>query len=99
MEPCGATLEQKISENVRVSNCYPAAPGIKHLIWVLHCLSGAFAYFPSGSRARPNPGKNSHDNAAHQIMPRLANDAVKFVMLNLAETPHLRVATKSNVSD
>jgi hypothetical protein len=32
-------------------------------------------------------------------MPRLANDAVKFVMPNLAVTPHLRVATKSNVSD
>jgi hypothetical protein len=37
-----------------------------------HCLSGEFAYFPSRSRVRPNPGKNNNDNAAQQLMPRLA---------------------------
>ena len=35
-----------------------------------HRLSGEFAYFPSRSRGKANPGKNSNDNAAQQIMPR-----------------------------
>src|SRR4029453_14957166 len=35
-----------------------------------HRLSGEFSYFPSRSRGKANPGKNSNDNAAQQIMPR-----------------------------
>ena len=35
-----------------------------------HRLSGEFAYFPSRSRGKANPGKNNNDNAAQQIMPR-----------------------------
>src|SRR5262249_24665681 len=49
-----------------------------------HCLSGEFAYLPSRSRAKLSPGKNTNDNAAQQIMPMLAHNAEKFVILNLA---------------
>src|SRR5262249_31704411 len=48
-----------------------------------HCLSAEFAYLPSRSRVRPNPVKDSNDNAAQHMVPRLANDAAKFLMPRL----------------
>src|SRR4029434_2694679 len=45
-----------------------------------HCLSGESEYFPSRSRVRANPGKNSHEQAAQQIMPRLTEEPDAFVI-------------------
>src|SRR5215510_1739818 len=45
-----------------------------------HCLSGEFKYFPSRSRVRANPGRNSTDHAAQKIMPRLTKEPDAFVI-------------------